>query len=381
MPDASYLTVDLKALEENLLFFNRKVGSVMPMVKANSYGTGGVKLSRFLEKKDDLPYVGVSHVNEGVALRKAGITLPIFVISAPPFEAAKTARYSLSPAVSSLEELEALERAADLEGTQLGIHVHVNTGMNRFGTSPDQALELITKMRKMPHLYLEGVMTHFAGADSLLYDPFSRSQIDLFERFVKALDSPPRWIHAANTAGALRFDLPFCNLARIGAGLFGVGAVSSSLKPALTLETHLVSIAFCPKGESIGYNRAYFLDKDALIGVIPFGYYDGCHRSFAQKGYVHVLGKKAPFVGHICMDFTMIDLTEIPGAAVGTPVTLFDASLRPETVASWGSTDVRELLTGLGPRVRRIFKYPSTPRNDEKKSPERLVVFKVENLI
>lgn len=373
MPNSSYLTIDLKAVEENFLFFSRKTGAVMPMVKARSYGTDALRLSRFFEKHTRVPYLGVSHVNEGIALRKAGIELPIFVINAPPFEAEKTAAFRLSPAVSTLEEAQALEWAAAKEKIVLDIHVNVNTGMNRFGARPEQALDLTNRIRSMPHLQIEGVMTHFAASESTTYDAFSQEQIDLFERFVSSLSPRPRWVHAANSAGALRFDLPFCNLSRIGLALFGLGPFSSPLKPALSLETHLASIANCRQGESVGYERTFFLQKDTRIGVIPFGYHDGLHRKFSGKGHVLIRGKKAPFTGMVCMDFTMIDLSEIPEAAVGDSVTLFDQVLRPETVAAWGSTDVREVLACLGPRVKRVFKYPTPSRKkDDKACQERL---------
>lgn len=351
MPSSS-LTIDLAAIHANIRHF-LKENAVMAMVKANAYGTDAKILAHHLEIFG-VALLGLSHVQEGIGLREAGCKMPLFVISAPPFEAHLVAEYDLQPAVSSFEEVEALAQAAK---KPIGVHLHVDTGMNRFGIPPSQALKLAAAIAAAPNLRLEGIMTHFASAELPKMDPFTHQQILQFKQILDQLENPPRWVHIANGPGALRFFLPFCNLVRIGLPLFGYGG-SPHLRPALTFETYLSFISTPQKGETVGYSCAYLIEKDQMrLGVIPVGYYDGIHRHYKEKGYVRVRGKLAPMVGNICMDFMMIDLTDIPEAQIGDSVTLFDAALSPELVAKWGNTDVRELLTCIGPRTKRIFHY------------------------
>ena len=163
-------------------------------------------------------------------------------------------------------------------------------------------------------------------------------------------------MHAANSAGAVRFPMPFCNLARIGLGYVGYGTCLEGTEKALHLSTQLSAITSSKQGMSVGYNRTYIVDQEhARIGVIPFGYHDGFPRSLSGKGYVLIRGKKAPMIGMICMDFMMIDLSHIPEAHVGDEVTLFGPGLSPESIASWAETDVRELLVNIPNRVKRLW--------------------------
>ncbi len=346
MNASSTLKINLAAVNHNVAFFKQR-SQVMAMIKANAYGTDPLQLARHL----DADLLGVSHVSEGVALRKQGIEKPIFVTCVPPFEAKLATQYTLTPAVSSFEEAEAIERAA---GSPYPVHLHVDTGMNRFGIRFEDALPLLERIRKSPRLVLEGISTHYSSADAPDFDSESKKQSMLFESLINQIDPKPRWIHAANGPAALRFSLPFCNLARIGLPLLGYG--SPQLKPALTLTSHLVAIRMAKQGESVGYHCSYAVRQKSLrIGAIPFGYYDGYPKSYAEKGYVHIHGKRAPIVGAICMDFFLVDLTLIPEAKVGDPVTLFDEKLTAESVVSWGNIDIRELLVGIGPRTKRVF--------------------------
>ncbi len=360
MPSSSVLKVDLDAIEQNVKLFAEK-GAVMAMIKANGNGTDAIRLAPYL-KKFGVYYLGVAHVHEGVALRKAGIEMPIFVLSAPPYEADLVARYGLEPAVSTLEEVVALNKVAT---EVIPVHLNINTGLNRFGAEPEEVAFLVDTIQQAPHLRLEGLMTHFAAADRAELDPFTEKQIARFKTCIDAIQKAPRWIHAANSAGALRCALPFCNLSRIGLGLFGYGA-SHPFRPALSFESHLCAIRYPKKGETIGYQCSYTVPIETMrLGVIPVGYYDGVHRHYKEKGYVLVHGKKAPRVGVICMDFMFVDLTTIPEAKVGDRAILFGSNLSPETVAQWGHTDVREVLTSIGPRTERLFIFKNREENEQ----------------
>ncbi len=357
MPSSSTLTIDLESIRSNINTFTQK-GEVMAMVKADAYGTGALALIPHL-KAFGVCILGVSHVNEAIHLRESGVEMPIFVISAPPFEAESVAKYRLQPAVSSFQEAKALNASAF---ETIPVHLQINTGMNRFGVEPEEALALAEWIHNSPHLRLEGVMTHFSSADIPDFDPFTAEQIKRFKSIVDRLNPRPRWIHAANGPAAIRFSIPFCNLLRVGVSLFGYG-FESNLKPALTFETHIAYIADRKKGETVGYKRGYLIEREKMrIGILPVGYFDGLHRHYKEKGYVRIHGKNAPMIGNICMDFMMVDLTEIPEAHVGDKATLFDQYLSPETVACWGNTDVREFLVSIGSRTERIYDEQGLPR-------------------
>lgn len=345
------LTINLEAVKANLEILSRNTSRIMPMVKANAYGTDALQVTRFVQTLG-IDIVGVSHVNEALELRESGIQLPIFVINAPPYEAEKVVHYELQVALSSLEEAQALVNASQKIGKKVLVHLDIDTGMNRFGVSREEALNLAHFIQKHSELHLEGVMTHFVAADVPFFDDFSNTQVLQFQQILETLPQKPKWIHVANSPASLRFNLPFCNMARVGVAIFGIGV--PNLQPALSLESQLCSIRTCKKGETIGYNRTFLAEKEMKIGVIPFGYHDGWHRRYSGKGYVLIHGKKAPMVGTICMDFMMVDLSEIPEAKVADRVTLFNSELSPETVAQWGGTDVREVIACLGPRVKRV---------------------------
>ncbi len=378
MPNSSFLTIDLSIIDTNLKQLVRMFGNVMVMVKANAYGTDAIWLSKFLQKTQGthIPYLGVSHVSEGLYLRESGIELPLFVISVPPYDAELAVRYDLTCAVSSIDEIEALELAAHKEGKTVDVHLHLNTGMSRFGASITSAENLYHAIKKSSHLCLEGIMTHFVGAEATDLDAISHRQIEQFKSFMSSLPELPRWIHAANSAAAVRFELPFCNLVRIGLGITGYGKCLEGSSPALSFTTRLASIGQIEKGETVGYNCSYTNQKDnARIGVIPVGYYDGLPRALSNKGYVLIRDKQAPMVGTICMDFMMIDLTEIPEAEVGDEVIIFGPGLSAELLATWAKTDVRELLVNIPSRVKRIWTNPPlimTTGKDQDELPERL---------
>ncbi len=369
MPSSSaLLTVDLDAIAHNLDLLTSTFGHLMVMVKANGYGTDSQILSKFIQKTvtKGIPYLGVSHVWEGIGLRESGIQLPIFVISTPPFEADLAARYELTPAVSNLDEIVALADAGKKYRRQIPLHLHLNTGMNRFGASMQEAFSLYEAIQNSPHLYLEGVLTHFVAAETASFDPITRTQIQQFKSFIDTLPILPRWIHAANSGGAVRFPLPFCNLVRIGLGVFGYGICLNGSRPTLKLTTKLASISRCQKGATVGYNCTYTFEKEeGRIGVVPVGYHDGIHRSLSNKGYLLVKGKRAPMIGTVCMDFMMIDLSDIPEAEIGDEITLFGDALSPEIVAQWGETDVREILVNIPERVHRQWNFNSPVKRNE----------------
>jgi Alr-MurF fusion protein len=363
--------INLAAIQANLATIRQKIPKdtqLMVMVKALAYGTDDVRIAKYLVASG-IDRLGVSYVDEAITLRRSGITQKIFVINAALFEAYKVAKWNLEVGVSDAEVILALEQEAERQHKILNLHLHIDTGMCRFGCRPEHALELALMIHHSPHLCLEGVMTHFACADNSFEDSFTRHQIHCFEEVITKIEGEGitiPWKHAANSSAVLRFHLPQFNLVRIGLAIFGLYVSDETkqaldLRLALSLTSRIVGINTCKKGESISYARRYIVERDQMrIGVLPIGYFDGLHRSYSGKGYVMIHGQKAPMVGNICMDFMMVDITDIPEAGIGDPVLIFGEDehgqyLSPENLAISGDSIIHELITCLGPRIQRIF--------------------------
>lgn len=220
-----------------------------------------------------------------------------------------------------------------------------------------------------PSLILEGAMTHFACSDNPDDDAFTFQQSHKFDEVIALLKSHginPKWVHAANSSAVMRFDFPQYNMVRIGLAVYGLycsEAVKKAmdLRLALTLVSRVVGLNVCKVGDTISYGRSYKVEKEEQkIAVLPIGYFDGLHRNYSGKGYVIIRGQKAPMVGKICMDFMMVDVTDIANVSIGDSVLIFGEDeygqyLPPENLALQGDSIVHELITCLGPRIQRIF--------------------------
>lgn len=370
--------INLAAIEENIERIRKKLGNdvrLMVMVKALAYGTDDVRMAKFLETCH-VDILGVSYVDEGAALKRAGASQSIFVINAAPYEAAKIVRWGLETGVSNRSMIEALAIESSRQNKKIKVHLHVDTGMGRFGCRPEEALGLAELIIDCPFLELEGIMSHFACADNPKEDHFTLSQIKSFNSTIEILKRHqinPKFKHIANSSGALRFDLPEYNMVRIGLAVYGLHSSKAAeealeLRLALTLISRIVGINLCKQGESISYGRTYSIEKPIQkIAVLPIGYFDGLHRNYSGKSSVIIRGKAAPMVGKICMDFMMVDVTDIPNAAPGDPVLIFGEDeyghyLSPEDLATSGNSIIHELITCLGPRIQRVFVYEEARR-------------------
>lgn len=370
-PSTNQCLINLAAVEANIMTIRKALPSgtrMMVMVKAFAYGMDDVRMAKFLETCG-IDILGVSYIDEGITLKRAGVNQAIFAVNAAPYEAAKAVKWGLEVGVSDAGLITALAEEASHQGKRVKLHLHINTGMGRFGCQPNEAVALAQMIQESPHLELEGVMTHFACADDSAEDAFTAAQMRSFNEIIVALKAhglEPRYNHAANSSAAVRFGAAAYNMVRIGLAIYGLYASEPTrqaleLRLALSLKSRIVGLTMCKKGESVSYGRRYIVERDQQkIAVLPIGYFDGLHRHYSGKCHVLIRGKKCPMVGTICMDYMMVDVTDIPNAAVGDPVLIFGEDdfghyLSPEEFASSGNSIVYELITCLGPRIPRIF--------------------------
>lgn len=362
------LYINFSAIRSNLSLIRTRLAKgmrIMVMVKAQGYGTHHLMLGNFLGSCG-VDILGVAHIDEAISLREGGIKQALFVINVANYEIEKLIKYNFEVGISDLSLAEELAKEAFKKNVRVKCHLHVDTGMGRFGCRKEEALNLAKLITASSHLELVGVMTHLAASEESAFDSFTLKQREEFEEVILILRAHginPPFIHACNSSGALRFAFPFCNMVRLGLAPLGMlgGSHQLPLKLALSLHSRIAGINLCKEGESVSYGRTYSIRKqEEKIAVIPLGYFDGLHQQYSGKGHVLIRGHKAPMVGKICMDYMMCNVSEIPDVNIGDPVLIFGEDfhgnrLLPQELASWGDTDVRELITCLGPRIQRIF--------------------------
>lgn len=357
------LEVNLNALVRNFNHFRsfmRPETKLVCMVKADAYGAGAVEVARTLQDHR-VDYLAVAVADEGVTLRRAGVTCNIMIMN-PEMTAFKTMfDYKLEPEVYSFRLLDALVKAAQREGiTDYPVHVKIDTGMHRLGFNPKTDMdELIDRLKHQNSIIPRSVFSHFVGSDSDDFDNFSAMQ---FKLFVEASDKLQAAFdhkilrHIDNSAGIEHFPERQLDMCRLGLGLYGVDSRDNSiLNNVSTLKTTILQIRRVPKEETVGYSRKGILERDSVIGAIPIGYADGLNRALGRgRCYCLVNGKKAPYVGNICMDVAMIDLTGID-CKEGDTVEIFGDNLPVTVLSDALGTIPYEVLTSISNRVKRVY--------------------------
>ncbi len=356
--------VDLDAVARNVRLLKGQAGGavLMAVVKANGYGHGAVAVAR-AALSAGADRLGVICVDEGEQLRRAGIDAPILVMGhTPPTDAARLVDLSLTATVASRPTAEALARAAAERGVRLAVHLKVDTGLNRYGLTPAEALALAGWLRNLPSLQVEGLFTHFASADEA-DKGYTLEQHSRFRAVADGLD----WVpirHAANTASLL--DMPELNLemVRPGLGIYGVYPSDAvrrdlGLLPALSLRSRIVRLTALAPGDPVGYGCTWRAARPSLVGLVMCGYADGLPRSLSSRGSVLVRGRRAPIVGRVCMDMCMVDITDVPGVIVDEEVTLIgrqgEEEITADEVAELAGTISYEILCGISARVPRLY--------------------------
>ena len=360
------LEVNLAALAKNVNYyrsFMRPDTKMVCMVKADAYGAGAVEVSRALQDKG-VDYLAVAVADEGAALRRAGITTGILIMN-PELTAFPTLfRYNLEPEVYNFKMLEALIHAAERAGIQnFPIHVKLDTGMCRLGFNPqadsDDISRLIARLQRQDALVVRSVFSHFVGSDSPDFDEFSAHQFALFDAASRRIQEafPHRILrHICNSAGIERFPQRHLDMVRLGLGLYGVSPLTGGpLNTVSSLKTTILQIREVPAGTSIGYSRRTIVDRPSRIAAIPIGYADGLDRHLGnRRGHCLVGGRPAPYLGNICMDVCMIDVTDIP-CREGDAVEIFGEELPVSTLSDTLDTIPYEILTSVSGRVKRVY--------------------------
>lgn len=364
----TYAEIDLNAIAANVRTIRKTVGPgvrIMPAVKADGYGHGSVKISRVaLGAGADM--LGVASVEEALELRNGAVEAPILILGcSTPDCAPDIVEYGISATICDIGSACDLSAEAQRRGKKAKVHVKVDTGMGRIGVPAEECLELVTAINGLPMLDVEGVFTHFPSSD----EPdraFTENQISQFKGILSQLDSrgmTPPFAHAANSAAVLDYPSAYLDMVRPGLAIYGWRPsqdVSKHmlLKPSLTFKTKVVFLKELPSGKTISYGRTFTTSRVTKVATIPVGYADGYDRALSNRGEVAVKGYRAPVIGRVCMDQTLVDVTDVPGVAVGDDVVLLGGGydyLSVERVAEMLGTVPHDIITSIGKRVPRVY--------------------------
>ena len=367
--------INLNHLEANLEQMHALAGSecsFFAVIKADGYGHGALQIATFLEHTECVYGYAVAAAEEALELRRFGIKKPILVLgyTFPEFYE-ELAAHEITLTVFREDSLQALSEAARKTGQEIKVHIKVETGMNRIGIRPDEkGLLFVEKILHTEGIKLDGMFTHFARADEA-DKAYAFSQLALFDNFVNRVENHFDFriphIHCANSAGILELKESRRMLARAGIAMYGLwpseemNRQEGILKPVMSLYSHIVYIKEINKGEAISYGGTFVSEVPMRVATIPVGYGDGYPRALSSKGYVLICGQKAPILGRVCMDQFMVDVTNIPDAALDSRVTLIGRDGTEEiTAEQLGALSGRfhyEFVCDLGRRIPRICTY------------------------
>lgn len=359
------LSINMSSLTHNLNVFRGllKPGvKSMAMVKAFSYGSGSHEIAHLLQYSG-VDYLSVAYIDEGVALRKAGITMPIMVMSPDAVSFDRMIAWKLEPEIFNLRSLELFTNMArTLQAKEYPVHIKLDTGMHRLGFMEREIAALTEELQKNSYVHVASIFSHLAASEDPAQDNFTIQQSGLFDkmstRIMEVLPYKPLR-HISNSAAIVRHKKLHYDMVRIGLGLYGIdgsGSLQGKLKQIGTLKTTIAQIKDIPKGDSVGYGRRFVAEKEMRIGTISIGYADGYPRNLGN-GRAHVLinGQEAKVIGVVCMDMCMIDITNLPEVKEGDEVVIFGVQLPVTQIAQWAETIPYEIMTGISQRVKRVY--------------------------
>jgi len=334
---------------------------MMVMVKAFGYGNGGFEVAKLLSHHK-VDYLGVAFADEGIALKNAGIDLPIMVLNPETTSFAAIIQHQLEPEIYSIKGLTAFLKLAEQKKLKnFPIHIKLDTGMHRLGFEEENMNELIAKLKGNKAVQVKSILSHLAASDDLMFIDFTLGQIKLFEelslKLMRALDTQPIR-HVLNTSGISNYQQAQYDMVRLGIGLYGVSNDDEEqklLENVGTLKSIISQIRLIEAGESVGYGRRFIAEKQTKIATIPIGYADGISRHWGNGvGFVVIKNKKAPIVGSVCMDMLMVDITAID-CKEGNEVIIFGENPTVTYMAKQLGTIPYEIMTSISQRVKRIF--------------------------
>ena len=365
--DNTYVNIDLDAIWDNFQAIREKAGvAVMAVVKADAYGHGAVPVSRLLEPV--CAFFGVATVSEALELRKAGISKPILILGYTPPQAFETlVREQIRPSIFCWEDAQALSLQAQQLGLTAPFHFALDSGMGRIGFQPTwEDAQVCAKIAALPGLHPEGLFSHFATADGadLSAARQQAKRFGEFDSYLRQLGVQVVLRHLDNSAGIMNFD---CHYEMVRSGIITYGLYPSpavnpellNLRPAMSWHSHICHIKWLAPGTPIGYGGSFVTAKDTRVATVTAGYADGYRRILSNRFYVLIHGCKAPILGRICMDQMMVDVTDIPQAAVGDTVVLMgrdgDAMISAEALAEAAGSFNYEQVSTVGRRCSRHY--------------------------
>lgn len=361
--------IDLSALAHNVAQIRRCVPSsceIIAVVKANAYGHGSVEIAEALQRLG-ISHFGVATIEEGLTLRTAGIQAPIVMLGALfPLQIPDLVAHGLTPVIHEPTIATALAKQLPSSAQPFGVHLKVETGMGRLGLAPAEFMTMLGSAEFKGPLRVEGLMTHLADADGD-DSSFSNEQLSLFRAAVDAVEQAGFKVpltHAANSAAIVRYPAAHFSAVRPGLMLYGYHTLPSSLtapelKPILSLSTTVAQVRTLGPGTSVSYNRRFIAKRQTHLAILPIGYADGFNRLLSNRGAVLVRGQRAPVVGSVCMDMTMVDVTEIAGVQIGDQAVAIGQqgalTIGADDIADSLGTIPYEVLCAIGPRVPRHY--------------------------
>jgi alanine racemase len=367
----TYATIDLAALAHNLSQIRGRLShdcGIMAVVKANAYGHGASNIAHALVQSG-VARLAVASVEEGIALREDGINAAILVLAdVLDKHVQDLLDFRLTPVITEQRLLPPLAKAAEARNQPLPIHFKVDTGMGRLGFSPSALAESFNTLAEWKSLHIEGFMTHLADSDGN-DSSHTEEQLKRFRGLIEQVQQrgiKMPIVHVANSAAIIRYPQSHFSLVRPGIMLYGYHTLPRSvtcptLQPVLSLHTAVMQLRAIKPGETVSYNRTFVAKRPSTIAVLPIGYADGYSRRLSNQGFVLVDGKRAPIVGLVCMDMTMVDVTDIPSVRVGDGVTVIGRqgkeAIWADEIARWTGTIPYETLCAVGPRIPRVSSH------------------------
>lgn len=356
------LEVNLTALINNYKKIKNQVGAsvkVMAMVKAFGYGSGSVEVARSLQLQE-VGYLAVAYVDEGVELRKAGIHVPIMIMNTDAAAFELLVQYHLEPEIYSFEQLTLFSNFIQQQGIQnFPVHLKLNTGMNRLGFDLPDIDSLSIRLASMPFLKVKSIFSHLSASGQEAHAAFTKKQLEQFTAAATSIENKigyPTLKHIANSDAVIEDAKYNLDMVRVGIGMYGIKPGKLQLEMVVQMFTTIAQIRNISSEQTVGYNRAGIVKRPTTVATVRLGYADGYHRKLGRgNGKMWVNGQLVPIIGDVCMDMIMLDVTDCKNVKVGDRVEVFGAHLPITDLAYWGDTITYEILTSIGQRVKRIY--------------------------